>query len=125
MKQISAVIFLFIISTFVQAQNNSIIKKWKLIEIEEFGTKYPPTTEQQNDFIEFSSANKYSGLINGQVVEGVWSEKAGSFSLTPNKEKSIFKVNWFKVLSIDKEKLVLSYQSVDLVKTSLFLKVAE
>ena len=125
MKQISFLIFLFIISTFVQAQNNSIVKKWKLIEIEEFGTKYPPTTEQQNDFIEFSSANKYSGLINGQVVEGVWSEKAGSFSLTPNKEKSIFKVNWFKVLSIDKEKLVLSYQSVDLVKTSLFLKVAE
>lgn len=125
MKQIPTLIFLFIISTFVQAQNNSIIKKWKLIEIEEFDSKYPPTTEQQNDFVEFSATNKYSGLINGQVVEGVWSEKAGTFNLTPNKEKSIFKVNWYKVLSVDKEKLVLSYQSVDLVKTSLFFKIAE
>lgn len=126
MKQIAIIIFLVIISTTLHAQDNtSIIKKWSLIEIEEFGSKYPKTDEQKNDFFEFTAENKYNGLINGQVVEGTWTEKAGKYTLTPNKEKSAFKVNWIKLVSIDKEQLVLNYQSVDLIQTKLFLKPAE
>jgi len=123
MKQISTVIILFFISTLVHAQDStSIIKKWNLIEIEEFGSKYPKTEEQKNDFFEFTAENKFSGLINGQVVEGTWSDKAAKYILTPNKEKSAFKVNWIKLVSIDKEQLVLNYQSVDLIQTKLFFQ---
>lgn len=126
MKQIATIIFLVIISTTLHAQDNtSIIKKWSLIEIEEFGSKYPKTDAQKNDFFEFTTENKYTGLINGQVVEGTWSDKAAKYILTPNKEKSTFKVNWIKLTSFDKEQLVLTYQSVDLIQTKLFLKPAE
>lgn len=126
MKQIAIIIFLVIISTTLHAQDNtSIIKKWSLIEIEEFGSKYPKTDVQKNDFFEFTIENKYTGLINGQVVEGTWSDKAAKYILTPNKEKSVFKVNWIKLISIDKDQLVLNYQSVDLIQTKLFLKPAE
>ena len=126
MKQIATIIFLVIISTTLHAQDNtSIIKKWSLIEIEEFGSKYPKTDAQKNDFFEFTTENKYTGLINGQVVEGTWSDKAAKYILTPNKQKSTFKVNWIKLTSFDKEQLVLTYQSVDLIQTKLFLKPAE
>lgn len=126
MKQIATIIFLVIISIRLHAQeNSSIIKKWSLIEIEEFGSKYPKTDVQKNDFFEFTTENKYTGLINGQVVEGTWSDKAAKYILTPNKEKSAFKVNWIKLISIEKEQLVLNYQSVDLIQTKLFLKPAE
>jgi hypothetical protein len=125
MKQITTIIILFFISTLVQAQENSIVKKWNLIEIEEFGSKYPKTEEQKNDFFEFTTENKFSGLINGKAIEGTWSDKAAKYILTPNKEKSVFKVNWIKLTSFDKEQLVLTYQSVDLIQTKLFLKLAE
>ena len=126
MKQIATIIFLVIISTTLHAQDNtSIIKKWSLIEIEEFGSKYPKTDAQKNDFFEFTTENKYTGLINGQVVEGTWSDKAAKYILTPNKEKSVFKVNWIKLISIDKDQLVLNYQSVDLIQTKLFFRPAE
>lgn len=125
MKQISTILIFFFISTLVLAQDISIAKKWNLIEIEEFGSKYPKTDVQKNDFFEFTTENKYTGLINGQVVEGTWSDKAAKYILTPNKEKSTFKVNWIKLTSFDKEQLVLTYQSVDLIQTKLFLKPAE
>lgn len=125
MKQIATIIILFFFSILVQAQDNSIAKKWNLIEIEEFGSKYPKTDEQKNDFFEFTAENKYTGLINGQVVEGTWSDKAAKYILTPNKEKSTFKVNWIKLISIDKNQLVLNYQSVDLIQTKLFFQPAE
>lgn len=125
MKQISTILIFFFISTLVQAQDSSIAKKWSLIEIEEFGSKYPKTDVQKNDFFEFTTENKYTGLINGQVVEGTWSDKAAKYILTPNKEKSVFKVNWIKLISIDKEQLVLNYQSVDLIQTKLFFRPAE
>ena len=126
MKQIATIIFLVIISTTLHAQDNtSIIKKWNLIEIEEFGSKYPKTEEQKNDFFEFTTENKYIGLINGKAIEGTWLEKVGKYTLTPNKEKSTFKVNWIRLTSLEKEQLVLNYQSVDLIQTKLFLKPAE
>ena len=125
MKQISTILIFFFISTLVQAQDISVVKKWNLIEIEEFGSKYPKTDVQKNDFFEFTTENKYTGLINGQVVEGTWSDKAAKYILTPNKEKSVFKVNWIKLISIDKEQLVLTYQSVDLIQTKLFFQPAE
>lgn len=125
MKQIASIIIFLFISTLVHAQDISILKKWNLIEIEEFGSKYPKTDVQKNDFFEFTTENKYNGLINGQVVDGTWSDKAAKYILTPNKEKSVFKVNWIKLISIDKNQLVLNYQSVDLIQTKLFLQPAE
>src|SRR5690606_10945724 len=98
---------------------SAIVKKWKLVEVEEFGEKYALTDAQKNDFIEFTSDNKFQGLINGLAVEGSWSEKTGKFTVSPNKEKSIFKVNWIKVLSVDASKLLLNYQSTDLIQTKL------
>lgn len=127
MKQIAIIILLFITSTTLSVAQEStpIIKKWNLIEIEEFGSKYPKTEEQKSDFFEFTAENKYIGLINGQVIEGTWSDKAVKYILTPNKEKSVFKVNWIKLISIDKDQLVLNYQSVDLIQTKLFFRPAE
>lgn len=121
MKQLSALVILFFLSLSLSAQESTsaIVKKWKLFEVEEFGEKYALTDAQKNDFIEFTSDNKFHGLINGLVVEGSWTEKTGKFTVSPNKEKSVFKVNWIKVLSIDASNLLLNYQSTDLIQTKL------
>jgi hypothetical protein len=126
MKQLSTLVILFFITLSLSAQESisAIVKKWKLVEVEEFGEKYALTDAQKNDFIEFTADNKYQGLINGLAIEGSWTEKTGKFTVTPftvtpNKEKSIFKVNWIKVLSVDSGKLLLNYQSTDLIQTKL------
>ena len=52
MKQLSTLFFLLVLTTALFAQDTpSILKKWKLTEIEEFGSKYPLTDVQQNDFL--------------------------------------------------------------------------
>ena len=121
MKQLSAIVILFFITLSLSAQEttSAIVKKWKLVEVEEFGEKYALTDAQKNDFIEFTADHKYTGLINGIAIEGSWSEKTGKFTVSPNKEKSVFKVNWIKVLSVDASKLLLNYQSIDLIQTKL------
>lgn len=121
MKQLSTLVILFFLSLSLSAQESTsaIVKKWKLVEVEEFGEKYALTDAQKADFMEFTSDNKYKGLINGLGVEGSWSEKAGKYIISPNKEKSVFKVNWIKLLSVDSGKLLLNYQSTDLIQTKL------
>lgn len=121
MKQLSTLFILFLLTFSLSAQEttSTIVKKWKLTEVEEFGEKYALTDAQKADFMEFTSDNKFHGLINGLAIEGSWVEKAGKFTISPNKEKSVFKVNWVKVLSVDSSKLLLNYQSTDLIQTKL------
>lgn len=121
MKQLSTLFILFLLTFSLSAQEttSTIVKKWKLTEVEEFGEKYALTDAQKADFMEFTSDNKFHGLINGLAIEGSWAEKAGKFTISPNKEKSVFKVNWVKVLSVDSSKLLLNYQSTDLIQTKL------
>ena len=121
MKQLSTLVILFFITLSLSAQEttSAIVKKWKLIEVEEFGEKYALTDAQKNDFIHFTADNKYTGLINGLAIEGSWAEKAGKFTIFPNKEKSVFKINWIRVISVDAGKLFLNYQSTDLIQTKL------
>lgn len=128
MKQLSILLLFSVIISVSHAQDKvvyTIVKKWKLIEIEEFGSKYPLTDNQKDDFIEFNAEKKYSGLLNGKEIVGGWVEKLGKYTLTPNKEKSNFKVNWIRLISLDADNLVLMYQSEDLIKTTLFYKKAE
>jgi hypothetical protein len=121
MKQISTLFFLLIVVTSLSAQESTsaIVKKWKLVEVEEFGEKYALTDAQKNDFIEFTADNKYKGLINGLAIEGSWVDKVGKYIITPSKDKSVFKTNWIRVISVDSGKLLLNYQSTDLIQTKL------
>lgn len=127
MKQLFSLVFFLIISISLSAQITSlpIEKKWKFIDAEEFGVKYAATDAQLNDFIDFKNDRKFSGLINGLTIEGIWSEKLGKYTLTPTKEKSLFKVNWIKVISVDDKSLQLTYQSEDLIKTLLMYSIAQ
>ena len=121
MKQLSTLVILFFITFSLSAQEttSAIVKKWKLTEVEEFGEKYALTDAQKSDFMEYTSDNKFHGLINGLAIEGSWTEKAGKFTISPNKEKSVFKTNWIRVISVDSGKLILNYQSTDLIQTKL------
>jgi len=121
MKQLSTLVILFFITLSLSAQEttSAIVKKWNLTEVEEFGEKYALTDAQKNDFIHFTADNKYTGLINGLAVEGTWVDKVGKYIVTPSKDKSVFKVNWIRVISVDAGKLILNYQSTDLIQTKL------
>ena len=70
MKQLSALVILFFLSLSLSAQESTsaIVKKWKLVEVEEFGEKYALTDAQKADFMEFTSDNKFHGLINGLAI---------------------------------------------------------
>lgn len=126
MRQLSLILIFFITSFLSSAQETSVlVKKWKLSGVEEFGEKYNPTDAQINDFIQFHSDKKYSGLINGLVIEGTWIEKTGKYTLVPNKEKSVFKMNWIKMVSVDAQSLTINYQSTDLIQTKLSYTPAE
>ncbi|MCB0409079.1 MAG: hypothetical protein KDD29_02600 [Flavobacteriales bacterium] len=121
MKKFNFILTLLFISTISLAQTASenITKKWSLHELEEFGEKYALTDAQQNDYIEFTADNKYMGTVNGEAIEGTWSEKSGTIVMAKG-ANSKFKVNWIKVITLEAENLVITYQSVDLIKTSLF-----
>jgi hypothetical protein len=121
MKQLSTLVILFFITLSLSAQEttSAIVKKWKLTEVEEFGEKYALTDAQKNDFIHFTADNKYTGLINGSAIEGTWVDKVGKYIITPSKDKSVFKTNWIRVISVDAGKLILNYQSTDLIQTKL------
>jgi hypothetical protein len=121
MKQLSTLVILFFITLSLSAQEttSALVKKWKLTEVEEFGEKYALTDAQKNDFIHFTADNKYTGLINGLAIEGTWVDKVGKYIITPSKDKSVFKTNWIRVISVDAGKLLLNYQSTDLIQTKL------
>jgi len=123
MKKLSSLFILLIITTSLSFAQNSasekITKKWSLNELEEFGEKYALTDLQKNDWMTFTANHKYTGLINNESIEGTWSEKQGKIYLTKGKN-SKFKVNWIKVITLESEKLVITYQSVDLIKTTLY-----
>lgn len=121
MKKITATLFLIVITvySFAQTASENITKKWSLHELEEFGEKYALAEEQKNDWITFSADNKYTGTLSNQVIEGTWNEKAGKIYLSKG-AASVFKVNWIKVISLEPKQLVVTYQSEDLIKTTLF-----
>lgn len=123
MKKLSSLFILFIITASLGFAQNSasekITKKWALNELEEFGEKYALTDLQKNDWIAFTTDYKYTGSINSKSIEGTWSEKQGKIYLAKGKN-SKFKVNWIKVITLESEKLVITYQSVDLIKTTLY-----
>lgn len=121
MKKFNLILTLLFISTisFAQTASENITKKWSLHELEEFGEKYALTDAQQNDYIEFTADNQYMGTVNGEAIEGTWSEKSGNILMVKG-ANSKFKVNWIKVITIEAENLVITYQSVDLIKTTLF-----
>ncbi len=121
MKKFTSLFILILVATisFGQSASEKVTKKWRLAELEEFGDKFALTDEQKNDWVEFKSDKHYSGTINNKSIEGTWSEKQGKIYLSKG-TKSVFKVNWIKVISLDAKKLVITYQSEDLIKTTLF-----
>lgn len=121
MKKITATLFLIVITvcSFGQTASENITKKWSLHELEEFGEKFALAEEQKNDWITFTADNKYSGTLSSQAIEGTWSEKAGKIYLSKG-AASIFKVNWIKVITLEPNSLVITYQSEDLIKTTLY-----
>lgn len=68
--------------------------------------------------MEFKSENNFVGTINGKSIEGTWKEKSEKIYLHKG-NKSDFKVNWIKVISLNNENLSITFQSIDLIKTTL------
>ena len=50
MKKYILILFVLLSTTvFSQSKKEILVQKWKLIKVEEFGQKYPPTENQKND----------------------------------------------------------------------------
>lgn len=126
MKKFTTLLFLIVITvySFGQTASENITKKWSLSELEEFGEKFALAEEQKNDWITFTADNKYSGTLSSEAIEGTWSEKGGKIYLSKG-AASVFNVNWIKVITLEANSLVITYQSEDLIKTTLYYIPAE
>lgn len=121
MKKFTTLLFLIVVTvcSFAQTASENITKKWSLHELEEFGDKFALAENQKNDWITFTADNKYTGTLSNEAIEGTWSEKGGKIVLSKG-PASIFKVNWIKVITLEANSLVITYQSEDLIKTTLY-----
>lgn len=127
MKKISSLLLIMMITStlcFAQSPSETIHKKWQLNELVEFGEKYALNDTQKDDWLEFDSNHQYAGTINGESIVGSWAEKNNKIVMTKGSD-SKFKVNWIKVISLENENLVITYQSTDLIKSTFFYIPAE
>lgn len=126
MKKFATLLFLIIITvcTYGQTASGNVTKKWSLHELEEFGDKFALAENQKNDWITFTADNKYTGTINNEAIEGTWSEKVGKIYLSKG-AASVFNLNWIKVITLEANSLVITYQSEDLIKATLYYIPAE
>ena len=123
MKNIASLIILLLTVnsiTFAQDSKKEIlVKKWKMSELEEFGTKYKAGDDRKNDWIEFNQDGTFTGLIYNDHVEGKWSASTTKVSINANKATSKTKINWIKVKTVEKEQLIFTYQDGDLIQSTL------
>ena len=110
------------LGAFSQESNKGLlIKKWTVKAIEEFGVEYQIDEESEHvkDWLIFTKEGIFSGLIENKQVEGTWSIKSGKTYMTANKTKSIKKINWIKVDALTETNITFTYQSENLIKTTL------
>jgi len=124
MKNLSLVlIFLcWSLGAFSQESNKELlIKKWTVKAIEEFGVEYQIDEESEHvkDWLIFTKEGTFSGLTENKQVEGTWSIKSGKTYMIANKTKSIKKINWIKVDALTETNITFTYQSENLIKTTL------
>ena len=108
--------------TFSQSSKKELLtQKWKVTELEEFGTKYELDDNRKNDWLEFKADGTFTGLIYNGHVEGSWSASETKVSMSTNKKLSKTTINWFKVKTVEPEKLIFTYQDGDLIQSTLTL----
>ena len=125
MRKISMLFVLLVVFssvTFSQSSKKEILtQKWKVTELEEFGTKYELDDNRKNDWLEFKADGTFTGLIYNGHVEGSWSASETKVSMSTNKKLSKTTINWFKVKTVEPEKLIFTYQDGDLIQSTLTL----
>jgi ribosomal protein L25 (general stress protein Ctc) len=122
MKKLTTLLILVMIiatTTFAQSQKESLTKKWKVTGLEEFGTKYDIGDDRKNDWLEFKKDGTFVGVIYNGHVEGRWSASGNKVVINANKSASKTKINWIKVKTVEKDKLVFTYQDIDLIQSTL------
>jgi len=106
-------------TVFGQTKKEIITQNWKLNKVEEFGQEYDLTDNQKKDLLTFTANGKFTGIIEGNHVEGTWSVNGEKVVVSFNKKLSKTKVNWAKVKVLEKEKFALEYQDGDLITSTL------
>ena len=105
MKNTNIILFLILHThCFSQTKKESLLGKWRLNEVVEFGQKYPPSENQNNDMIEFFENEKFEGIIENEYVEGMWLMDKNKLIISIQKEHTRLKINWTKVKSFDNRK---------------------
>ncbi len=125
MKKLLPILFILIsLTAFSQSKKDIITKKWKIHKTEEFGQEYDPLDEQKGDWMQFTDNGKFTGIIEGNHVEGTWSA-TNSVTVKVDKANSKTKINWTKVKTAEKDKFALEYQNGDLITSILIFIPAE
>ncbi|MBI2966821.1 MAG: hypothetical protein HYY40_03275 [Bacteroidetes bacterium] len=106
----------------VAEKEKLLCRTWKFTLSEEFGLENEPAAEQKNDSILFKSDKKVIMINSGVLTTGFWSlDKGGNFLyVTP--DNSATKI-MFGLKSITEDKLVLEFQTPDLVRTRYHYEV--
>jgi len=125
MKKIAILIILLItfdsISFAQSSKQEILIKKWKVTELEEFGSKYELDDNRKNDWLEFKADGTFTGLIYNGHVEGTWNTNETKVNMNTNKKLSNTKINWIKVKTVEENQLIFTYQDGDLIQATLTL----
>ena len=122
MKKITSIFILTLLTitvTFAQSKKEYMTKKWTVTGLEEFGTKYEIGDDRKGDWIEFKKDGTFVGVIYKGHVEGKWSSNGNKVSISASKSASNTKINWIKSISVEKDKLIFTYQDGDLIQSTL------
>lgn len=122
MKKITSLLILTLLTvtiTFAQSKKEHMTKKWAITGLEEFGTKYEIGDDRKGDWIEFKKDGTFVGVIYKGHVEGKWSASGSKVSISANKSASKTKINWIKSITVEKDKLIFTYQDGDLIQSIL------
>lgn len=122
MKKITSLLILTLLTvtvTFAQSKKEYMTKKWKVTGLEEFGTKYEIGDDRKGDWLEFKKDGTFIGVIYKGHVEGKWSASGSKVTISANKSASKTKINWIKSITVEKDKLVFTYQDGDLIQSTL------
>lgn len=102
-------------TSFSADQQKMLCQTWKLDSVSEFGVENKARGKEANDEITFVADGSLSFTQEGVAATGTWSYSGGRINtVTKNPDNKIS----FKIISLTDKRMVLEYQTPDLIRVT-------
>jgi len=95
-------------------RSKMLCKPWKLDSTEEFGVIHAPNAKEKTDGVTFMADGTYFITSEGTAATGTWNGTGNPYINTSTGTPAVKMM--YKIISLVDNKLVLEYQTVDLIR---------